>query len=48
MLLVEQNVMGALEVATRGYVLETGRIVTTGARAELLASDEIQKAYLGL
>jgi len=45
-LLVEQNVMGALEVATRGYVLETGRIVTTGTRAELLASDEIQKAYL--
>ena len=47
-LLVEQNVMGALEVATRGYVLETGRVVTTGTRAELLASDEIQKAYLGL
>jgi len=47
-LLVEQNVMGALQVATRGYVLETGRVVTTGTRAELLASDEIQKAYLGL
>ena len=47
-LLVEQNVMGALHVATRGYVLETGRVVTTGTRAELLASDEIQKAYLGL
>ena len=47
-LLVEQNVKGALEVATRGYVLETGRVVTTGTRAELLASDEIQKAYLGL
>ena len=47
-LLVEQNVMGALQVATRGYVLETGRVVTTGTREELLASDEIQKAYLGL
>ncbi len=47
-LLVEQNVKGALEVATRGYVMETGRVVTTGTRAELLASDEIQKAYLGL
>ena len=47
-LLVEQNVKGALEVATRGYVLETGRVVTTGTRDELLASDEIQKAYLGL
>ncbi len=47
-LLVEQNVKGALDVAARGYVLETGRIITTGTRAELLASDEIQKAYLGL
>ena len=47
-LLVEQNVMGALEVATRGYVLETGRVVTSGTRDELLSSDEIQKAYLGL
>ena len=47
-LLVEQNVRGALEVATRGYVLETGRVVTSGTRDELLASDEIQKAYLGL
>lgn len=47
-LLVEQNVTGALEVASRGYVLETGRVVTSGTRAELLASDEIQKAYLGL
>ncbi|GAC1537543.1 MAG: ABC transporter ATP-binding protein [Candidatus Velthaea sp.] len=47
-LLVEQNVKGALEVATRGYVLETGRVVTSGTRDELLNSDEIQKAYLGL
>jgi len=47
-LLVEQNVKGALEVASRGYVLETGRVATSGTRAELLGSDEIQKAYLGL
>ncbi|GAC1408711.1 MAG: ABC transporter ATP-binding protein [Candidatus Velthaea sp.] len=47
-LLVEQNVKGALEVASRGYVLETGRVVTSGTRDELLSSDKIQKAYLGL
>jgi branched-chain amino acid transport system ATP-binding protein len=47
-LLVEQNVRQALELATRGYVIETGRVVTSGTRDELLASDEIKKAYLGL
>ena len=47
-LLVEQNVRQALEIATRGYVVETGRVVGSGTRDELLASDEIQKAYLGL
>jgi branched-chain amino acid transport system ATP-binding protein len=47
-LLVEQNVRQALELATRGYVVETGRVVTSGTREELLASDEIRKAYLGL
>jgi branched-chain amino acid transport system ATP-binding protein len=47
-LLVEQNVRQALEIATRGYVVETGRVVGSGTRAELLASDEIRKAYLGL
>ncbi len=46
-LLVEQNAQAALSVADRGYVLETGRIVTTGAGAELLASPAIKKAYLG-
>ena len=46
-LLVEQNAQMALSVAHRGYVLETGRIVTTGTGAELMASDEVQKAYLG-
>ena len=46
-LLVEQNAQAALSVADRGYVLETGKIVTTGTGAELLASLAIKKAYLG-
>ena len=45
-LLVEQNAQAALSVADRGYVLETGKIVTTGTGAEL-ASPAIKKAYLG-
>lgn len=47
-LLVEQNAHKALEVAHRGYVLETGSIVKTGTGQELLASEEVQKAYLGM
>ena len=46
-LLVEQNAQAALSVADRGYVLETGKIVTTSTGAELLASPAIKKAYLG-
>ena len=46
-LLVEQNAQAALGIADRGYVLETGRIVTSGTGRELLASPEIKKAYLG-
>ena len=46
-LLVEQNAQAALSVADRGYVLETGKIVTTGTGAELLASPAIKKAYMG-
>ena len=46
-LLVEQNAQMALSVAHRGYVLETGRIVTTGTGQELITSPEIKKAYLG-
>ena len=46
-LLVEQNAQAALSVADRGYVLENGRIVTSGTGAELLNSPSIKKAYLG-
>ncbi len=46
-LLVEQNARMALSIASRGYVMETGRIVTTGTGKELLASEAVRKAYLG-
>jgi len=46
-LLVEQNVVAALEVAQRGYVLETGRIVISGTGQELLNNDKVRRAYLG-
>lgn len=46
-LLVEQNAEMALQIADRAYVLESGRVVMTGAGAELAASEEIRKAYLG-
>ena len=47
-LLVEQNANKALEVANRGYVLETGVVVQEGSGRDLLASEEVQKAYLGM
>jgi branched-chain amino acid transport system ATP-binding protein len=47
-LLVEQNVNEALEIADRGYVLETGRIVTSGSSEELRADDSVRAAYLGI
>jgi branched-chain amino acid transport system ATP-binding protein len=47
-LLVEQNAHKALEVAHRGYVLETGVIVQTGTGKELLESEAVQTAYLGI
>jgi len=47
-LLVEQNVVMAMEVSTRAYVLEEGRIVADGAPDDLLARPEIQRAYLGV
>jgi branched-chain amino acid transport system ATP-binding protein len=47
-LLVEQNAVRALEVAHRGYVLETGNVVQTGTGKELLSSPDVQRAYLGM
>jgi branched-chain amino acid transport system ATP-binding protein len=47
-LLVEQNVAAALDIARRAYVLEEGRIVAEGAPRELAAQPHIQRAYLGL
>ena len=46
-LLVEQNAQAALKRATHGYVLEVGKIVLEGSGSELLASDDVRKAYLG-
>ena len=46
-LLVEQNAQAALSVADRAYVLETGRISLSGTGGELMASDQVRKAYLG-
>jgi branched-chain amino acid transport system ATP-binding protein len=47
-LLVEQNAHKALEVAHRAYVLETGSIVKEGSGRDLLQSEDVQKAYLGM
>jgi branched-chain amino acid transport system ATP-binding protein len=47
-LLIEQNVHRALEIADRAYVLENGRIGLQGDCDELLQSDHVRKAYLGL
>jgi branched-chain amino acid transport system ATP-binding protein len=46
-LLVEQNARGALAIADRGYVLETGRVVLQGSSEDLLANQDVQRAYLG-
>ena len=46
-LLVEQNARAALEVSDRAYVLETGSIALQGSPKELIANEEVQKAYLG-
>ena len=46
-LLVEQNAKKALAIAHRAYVLETGRIVLSGAAEELMHNDSVKKAYLG-
>ena len=47
MLVVEQNANVSLSIADRGYVLSTGRVVLEGKAADLLANEELRKAYLG-
>jgi branched-chain amino acid transport system ATP-binding protein len=46
-LLAEQNAYAALQIAHRGYVMESGRVVMEGARQTLLADERIRKAYIG-
>ena len=48
MLIVEQNVRQVLKVVDRAYLLEVGRIKAAGRAAELAASDDIRKAYMGI
>ena len=45
--MVEQNAYMALQIASRGYVLQTGEVVLADTAANLLASDTVRKAYLG-
>jgi branched-chain amino acid transport system ATP-binding protein len=47
-LLAEQNAQAALGIASRGYVLENGRVVLEGSRDELLGNEGVKRAYLGL
>jgi len=47
-LLIEQNALLALKTASRGYVLETGNVVLSGPSSELIASPDVQRAYLGM
>lgn len=47
-LLVEQMVQEALEIAHRGYVIQTGRMVQSGSAKDLLDSEEVRKAYMGM
>jgi branched-chain amino acid transport system ATP-binding protein len=48
MLVVEQNAGLALEIAQRGYVLETGSLVVSGSAADLAGNDDVRRAYLGI
>ena len=47
-LLVEQNVAAALGIADRAYIMETGKIVSSGVAAELLGDDDVRRRYLGM
>lgn len=48
MLIIEQNLVKALQIADRGYVLETGKITLSGENTELLNNPDVRKAYLGI
>ena len=47
-LIVEQNVAQVLKVVDRAYLIEVGRVQTSGSAAEMIASDDIRKAYMGI
>jgi branched-chain amino acid transport system ATP-binding protein len=47
-LIVEQMVQEALEIANRGYVIQTGRVVRSGSAQDLLNSDDVRRAYMGM
>jgi len=47
-LLVEQNALAALDIADRGYVLETGTVTLTGTGQELINNEQVRAAYLGM
>lgn len=47
MLIVEQNIVHTLQIATRGYVLENGRITMSNSGPELLRDPHVKRAYLG-
>jgi len=47
-LLVEQMVQEALEIAHRGYVIQNGKIIQQGSASQLMDSEEVRKAYLGM
>ena len=47
-ILVEQDVLTAFELASRAYVFETGRVTISGTSDELLANPQVKKAYLGM
>ena len=48
MLLIEQNAMMALSIATTGYIMETGKVVMDGPAAKLLKDEDVKEFYLGL
>jgi branched-chain amino acid transport system ATP-binding protein len=47
-MLVEQNVVQSLELASRAYILENGRFALSGPAAEVRANPELKRAYLGM